>query len=110
MIYRFVVTSPILGYRASKARAFDPEYKAFKKRVRIIASASKVPMELPEYPRRARISFVTRWTKRARIDRTNVEKAIEDALWRRDRRVLEASHATFENCASDSVEVSVEIL
>ena len=107
---RFKIDAPILGYRASVRGAFDPKYRAYKDRVRMVATAAGVPILLPEYPSRARLCYVVRWTGRARIDKTNVEKAVEDALFRRDRRILEGEYMTLEGCAEESIEVSFEII
>ena len=109
-IVRFKIEAPLLGYRASVRSAFDPKYRAYKDRVRLLGTQAGVPMELPPRPGRARVSYVVRWKNVARIDKTNVEKAIEDGLWSKDRRVLEGEYMTFEGCAEESVEVQVEII
>jgi len=49
------------------------------------------------------------WKKKARIDLKNVGGAIEDALWKRDRRVLEEHWIAEEHTGRENISVQVEI-
>ncbi len=103
-----MVEAPILGYRASLRRTHDPRYKAFKHRVRSLADAEGIPDDLGHNDE-ARMDIVICWKKRARIDGKNVLGAIEDSIFRRDRRVLRGSYHAMENVNVESVRVILEI-
>ena len=92
----FVVEGPLLGYRASVRRAFDPAYKAFKERVRLLANLAGVPSEL-ESDAKAKIIVIIHWKRKPRIDGENVMKALVDAIWTQDRRVFDGRYVVHEN-------------
>jgi hypothetical protein len=93
----FTIPGPLLGYRASVARAHDPKYKAYKEAVRLYALAAGLA-ELPrdiDKCKHPQLSVFIRWRRKARIDWKNVVGAIEDALWAQDRDVDPGSFAVF---------------
>ena len=92
----FSVPGPLLGYRASVLRAFDPKYKAFKARVRALATAAGVPLAILSGEAGA-LRVNIHWRKKARIDGVNVFKAVEDAVWKQDRRVFRFDGNVTEN-------------
>lgn len=98
-VVRFTIPGPLLGYRASIRRAFDPKYRAFKDRVRLLANAAGIPRDL-DRDAVARVDVRIYWKRRARIDRKNVLGAIEDGLFTKDRRVLRGICDAFENNAA----------
>ncbi len=108
MSNNFTIPGPILGYRASARRAFDPKYKAYKNRVRLLANQAGVPDDLGENDS-AGVSIKVFWKKRARIDVENVLKAIVDAMWKRDRRVLFVDASAYENQKSEEAHVFVRM-
>jgi phosphoglycolate phosphatase-like HAD superfamily hydrolase len=85
----FQVDGPLLGYRASIRRAFDPKYKAFKHRVLLVAQTQGWQgraISVPAWP--VHLSVDVSWKNNPRIDWKNVYGAIEDALFEQDRYVI----------------------
>lgn len=86
--WRFEVEGPLLGYRASVRRAFDPKYRAFKDKVGWLAVQAGVPVgKLDPSEAMVKLSVFVYWKKTPRIDWSNVYKAVEDALFKQDRYV-----------------------
>lgn len=85
----FRVEAPILGYRASTKRAFDPKYKEYKNRVLIEAMAVGYVgkcVALKEAP--PFLAVKVYWKKNPRIDFKNVYGSVEDGLFSEDSYVL----------------------
>lgn len=85
--WRFAVDGPLLGYRASVRRAFDPKYKAFKEKVWALAFEAGVPFGIDPKKSTVRLSVFAYWKKTPRIDWSNVYKAVEDSLFKQDRYI-----------------------
>ena len=105
--WRFRVPGPLLGYRASVRRCFDPRYGAYKDDVVTLAREAGL------YELDPKLSYVTLsvqifWRKKPRIDWTNVYKAIEDALWPRDRYVRPGPCSWAMNTGFEEAHVTVE--
>jgi Holliday junction resolvase RusA-like endonuclease len=107
-IHTFAIAGPLLGYRASVRRAYDPAYRAYKDAVRLLANTARVPRDL-DADATASVHVTVHWKRRARIDATNVLKAVEDALWGRDRRVMKSSVMATEHEGVEQAIVSVEV-
>jgi Holliday junction resolvase RusA-like endonuclease len=68
----------------------DPRYKkyaAWKSMVRVLANVAGWPQDL-ERDGRYKLSIRASWKGRARCDLSNIIKAVEDACFKQDRRVL----------------------
>jgi|FLYN01.1.fsa_nt_gi hypothetical protein len=104
----FVVPGPIMGYRASVARAHDPKYKAYKERVRLCALAAGFRFD-DEGCRHPVLSVSIYWKRSARIDWSNVVKAIEDALWKRDRHVDPGVFCVFRDSGREEAVVEIAL-
>src|SRR5687768_4555761 len=101
MQWEFIVPGPLLGYRASIRRAFDPKYKAFKERVAWIATGSGVPLhKLDPKASRIELGVYVYWRRTPRIDWKNVYGSIEDALFKQDRLVHPGPSNGFAYCES----------
>ena len=83
-------------------------YVAFKGKVRLLADVAGVPEEIPEN-HKATVSIGVAWKKKARIDLSNVLKAVEDGLWRRDRGIGEIHGVKVEHSGIERVSVTVRI-
>ena len=82
---------------------------AYKRDVRLIATASGVPLELD--PKKSyRVDMSVLWKAKARVDGDNAFKAITDALWKQDRRILRFSYEAYEHQKQELVTVSVQEL
>lgn len=103
----FEIPGPLIGHKCSVRAAFDKHFRAYKRTVRLLANVAGVPSALDEngiYRVDTRVWF----TGRARTDVENVRKAILDALWARDRRVLAGTYLGLENCSSEKAFVTIE--
>lgn len=108
-VWTFKVPGPIRGYRKSVAYSHSPEYRMYKQLVRYEANLAGVPDELdPNGLYRVMTEFY--WEKKPRIDVSNAHKAIEDALWRRDRRIYQISSWQYADQGHEAVRVKVEKL
>ena len=106
--HTFKIDAPLLGYRASVARAFDPRYTSYKKIVRVLADVAGVPYELQKTDS-AEVWVRVFWAKKARVDLSNILKAVEDGLFKQDRQVV-AIHAKAEvNAGMEYAEVDVVV-
>lgn len=93
----FVVDGPLVGaVRVTQKSKWTSEpyrrYAAFKKRIRILATAAGVPLDLKK-AWRCHVSIEVHFNRRARIDLDNLIKSTLDGCWKQDRRVtkIEAS-------------------
>ena len=106
--YHFRIEGPLLGYRASVARAFDPKYASFKRMVRLLANVQGVPEALD--PGQDVELFVhVYWRKAARIDLDNCLKALSDGLWKQDRRIGAVHAVRHEHSGREYAEVLLTI-
>lgn len=106
--FNFRVEGPLYGYRASAARAFDPKYANFKRLVRLLANVEGVPSELGPQDD-AELFLHVYWTKKARIDTSNILKALEDGLFKQDRRVSGIHATRHEHSGRECAEVFLTI-
>ncbi len=106
--HAFKIEGPLLGYRASVRRAFDPKYKAFKRAIRAIANTAGVPDELRSSDH-AEVFVKVFWKRKARIDGSNVYKAVEDGLWAQDRGVVAGHFVRFADSGEEYAEVEVTV-
>jgi len=104
--YGFKVDGPLLGYRASAKAAFDPRYSGYKKLVRYLANTAGIPNELGD-AEAAEVYIRVYWAKKARIDLSNVLKAIEDGMFTQDRRICAIYGICREDVGSEYAEVDV---
>ena len=92
--WTFDVDEPLIGFvvHAAPWTQKAKRYCAFKRKVRLFADVAGVPEEIPA-GYRATVSLDVAWKKKARIDLSNILKAVEDGLFVRDRGIGEI-HAT----------------
>lgn len=107
MIYRFEIDSPLLGYRAS-VEGHTPAYAAFKDKVRFLANVARVPLSIEEGVD-VRILVMIYWKKAARIDGKNVYAAIEDGLFKQDRKVAAGLWSRLEEQGREYATVHIEV-
>lgn len=108
--WTFNVDEPLVGFTVHKAPWTDraKRYVAYKTRVRLLANVAGVPGEIPEN-HRATVSVAVAWKKKARIDLSNILKAVEDGLWVRDRGIGEIHGVKFEQTGLERVSVTVTV-
>jgi Holliday junction resolvase RusA-like endonuclease len=106
--WTFQIDEPIVGFTVHARPWTDraKRYVAFKARVRMFADVAGVPEVIPEN-HRAVVSIAVAWKKRARIDLSNVLKAVEDGLWAKDRAIEEVHAVKFQNSGIERVSVTV---
>lgn len=108
--WTFVVDEPLKGFLVN-ARPWSKkarEYVAFKGKVRLFADVAGVPEEIPEN-HRATISIAVAWKKKARIDLSNILKAVEDGLFVRDRGIGEIHATKLQHTGVERVSVTVSL-
>ena len=93
-----------MGYQKSVAFSHSPAYRSFKLAMRSAANLAGVP-DLATLT--TEIDVEIHWKKKARIDGSNVLKAIEDALFSQDRHLAGSSWRRYQNEGEDYVIVSV---
>lgn len=109
--YTFTVDAPLMGFLASYKRPWTAEakrYTGFKGKVRLLATIAGIPDELTQ-DSRATIELLVTWKRKPRVDTVNVYKAIEDAIFRKDRRVLAGAFDAKECTGEESAIVRVTI-
>ena len=74
----------VMGYQKSVAYSHSRAYKSFKLAVRALANTAGVP-ELCTTDTELEVAIF--WRKLAKIDGSNVMKAVEDALFTQDRHL-----------------------
>lgn len=108
--YTFTIDEPLVGFVVHAAPWTDKakRYTAFKKRVRLFANVAGVPEEIPEN-HRAVVSIAVAWKRKARIDLSNILKAVEDGLFVRDRGIGEIHATKLQHTGMERVSVTVSL-
>lgn len=104
--WTFEVRGRLVGHKCSPRAAHGKPFLAFKRTVRLLANVAGVPSDLDQkgaYRVDTEISF----RLKAHTDAENIRKAIIDALWDRDRRVLSGSYNAIENMGRESVVIRI---
>lgn len=113
MKYRFTVEGPLLGYRASIRRAFDPKYVQFKKKVAVLAlEAGFDARKIDPMKQEVKLSVWAFWKNTPRIDWKNLYGAIEDSVFFQDRWVRPGSlngFSTRNGRPAECAEVMIEV-
>src|SRR5262245_38260100 len=106
--WQFQVDEPLVGFTVHARPWTDraKRYCAFKARIRMFADVAGVPLEIPEN-HRAIVSIAVAWKKKARIDLSNILKAVEDGLWAKDRGIGEVHATKLLNTGMERVSVVV---
>jgi len=106
--YQFTVEEPLVGFpvHASPWSHTAKRYVAFKGKVRLLADVAGVPEEIPEN-HRAVVSLAVAWKKKARIDLSNIQKAVEDSLFLRDRGIGEIHATRIQHTGIERVSIMV---
>ncbi len=106
--WTFTVDEPLVGFTVHAKPWTDraKRYVAFKGKVRLLADVAGVPEEIPKN-HRAVVSLAVAWKKKARIDLSNILKAVEDGLWQRDRGIEEVYAVKFQNTGMERISVTV---
>lgn len=106
--YQFTVDEPLVGFPVHAAPWSDKakRYIGFKGKVRLFANLAGIPEEIPKN-HRAIVSIAVAWKKKARVDLSNILKAIEDGLWHRDRGIGEVHATKFQYTGMERVSVTV---
>lgn len=109
--FTFAVDEPLVGFtvHAQPWTERAKRYCGFKGKVRLLADVAGVPEEIPKN-HRAIVGIAVAWKKKARIDLSNILKAVEDGLWRRDRAIYEVYAVKFEHTAQERASVTVKIV
>lgn len=106
--WQVIVGEPLVGFVVhaapwtKKAKA----YVAFKQRVRVLANVAGVPSDIPAECS-ATLHVAIAWRKRARIDSSNILKALEDGLFKQDRGVEKIVCDRFEHTGKEEVSVII---
>jgi len=109
--WSFEIGGPIRSFLGSYVQPWKDQakrYVAYKKYVRLLANVAGIPSELKQEDR-AEISISFHWKKKAHCDGSNGFKAVEDALFHQDRRVLRGSYIVMENTGEEKAFVQVTI-
>ena len=106
--FSFVVEGPLMGFIAHAApwSVKAKRYVAYKKLVRLRADCAGVPQEIPDDMETVFTIHVW-WKRKAQIDTSNILKAIEDALWARDRGIAQINVSRHERSDEEKAVVSV---
>lgn len=94
----------IMGFRKDVAYSHSPAYRNFKLAVRALANSAGVP-DLATT--NTSIEVEIHWTKRARLDGSNVLKSVEDAIFAQDRHLAASSWARYLGASSEYLVVTV---
>jgi hypothetical protein len=97
--FELIIPGPLKGYLGNRQKFWDKrnqEYSKWKKMVRLLGNERGFPEDIPN-DKCAKIFVEIFWKKRARIDGKNVLGAIEDALFKRDRRILMGTYHAIEH-------------
>lgn len=110
MTYTFSVDEPLVGFTVHAQPWTDKakRYVAFKNRVRLFANVAGVPGEIPEN-HRAIVTISVAWKKKARIDLSNILKAVEDGLFVKDRAIGEIHAIKQQHTGMERVSVTVSL-
>jgi hypothetical protein len=106
--WQFTVDEPLVGFcvHAQPWTEKAKRYVAFKGKVRLFADVAGVPEEIPA-GYRAVVSLAVAWKKKARIDLSNILKAVEDGLFVRDRGIGEIHATKLQHTGIERVSVTV---
>jgi Holliday junction resolvase RusA-like endonuclease len=106
--WTFTVDEPLMGFIAHAKPWTDKakRYVGFKGKVRLLATIAGVPEEIPA-GYRAKLSIAVAWKKKARVDLSNILKAVEDGLWVRDRGIGEFHATKLQHTGMERVSVTV---
>lgn len=106
--YTFTVDEPLMGFIAHAQPWTDKakRYVGYKGKVRLLATIAGVPDEIPT-GYRATVSLAVAWKKKARIDLSNILKAVEDGLFVRDRGIGEIHATKIQHTGMERVSVTV---
>lgn len=108
--WTFTVDEPLVGFpvHAPHWSKTARRYVAFKGKVRLFADVARVPEEIPA-GYRAVVSLAVAWKKKARIDLSNIQKAVEDGLFKRDRGIGEIHATRLQHTGMERVSVTVRM-
>lgn len=108
--WSFMVDEPLIGFPVHAKPWSDTakRYVAFKGKVRLFADLAGVPSEIPA-GYRATVSLDVAWKKKARIDLSNIQKAVEDGLFLRDRGIGEIHATRTQHAGTERVTVTVSL-
>jgi len=106
--HHFVVGEPLVGFpvKAAPWTKTAKRYCLFKDRVRLLANVAGVPSEIPE-GKAVVLCIAVSWKRKARIDGSNIVKAIEDGLFKKDRGVEKVLCDRFEHTGLEEASVIV---
>lgn len=106
--YTFTVDEPLVGFPVHARPWSDTakRYVAFKGKVRLFADVAGIPEEIPA-GYRAIVSLAVTWKKKARIDLSNIQKAVEDGLFLHDRGIGEIHATRIQHSGIERVSVTV---
>lgn len=107
-VFKFSVPEPLCGFivRAQPWSKIAKRYVAYKDGVRLMANVVGIPDAIPE-GQQAIITLTIYWRKRARIDCSNILKALEDAIFIKDRGISEAHVVRIQHTGNERMEVTV---
>jgi hypothetical protein len=110
--HRFVIDGPLKGYRAGLDKVWDKDeklaYDRWKGIVRLQANLAGIPDTI-EPGVEIGITVRIGWTKKARIDGSNILKSVEDALFERDRKLESGLWTRTENVGREFATVDVTV-
>lgn len=109
--FAFEIPGPLKGFLATYKAPWTKEAKAyvvFKEKVRLLANCAGIPNEL-DSTSCAEINLSIHWAKRPRVDSVNVYKAVEDGIFKKDRRVLIGSFMALENTGEEKAFVVLTV-
>jgi len=106
--WSFEIPGPLSGFivHAQPWTEKAKRYIAYKRLVRLKANVAGVPQEIPD-DMEAVVTIHVWWKRKARIDTSNILKAIEDALWARDRGIAQVNVSRHEHSDEEKAVVSV---
>ena len=108
--HQFEVDGPLRGFivHARPWSKVAKDYCAYKTRVRLLANVAGVPEEIPAGYRASFHVDVT-WRLRARLDSSNVLKALEDGVFRRDRGIGEIHVVSRQYVGKEKAVVTIRL-
>lgn len=106
--WRVIIGEPLVGFvvHAAPWTKMAKVYTAFKERVRLMANLAGVPADIPA-DTAATLCIAIAWRKRARIDTSNILKAVEDGLFKQDRGVEKIVCDRFEHMGTEEASIII---
>lgn len=106
--WEFTVQEPLRGFPAHCPPWSDTakRYVSFKLKVRLLANVAGVPEEIPP-GYRATVSLDVTWKKKARIDLSNLQKSVEDGIFKKDRGIGEIHAKRQQHTGTEAIKVRV---